>query len=235
MTDNLVVKHGLTWRGVVWAFTRAHGSNWHPLTWLSHMADCQLFGVHPAGHHLVNLTLHLANCFLLFGLLRRLTRAVWPSALVAALFALHPLHVESVAWVAERKDVLSAFFFLLTLRAYVRYAERAGVSDQWSVIRNQKCRAGASDNRPRATDHRSPITDHRLLFYLLSLFLFALSLMSKPMLVTLPFVLLLLDYWPLRRLSFAPTLQHSNAPLPRLLLEKLPFFALAVLSCAITF
>ena len=213
VTDNLVVKHGLTWRGVVWAFTRVHGSNWHPLTWLSHMADCQLFGVHPAGHHLVNLALHLANCFLLFGLLRRLTRAVWPSALVAALFALHPLHVESVAWVAERKDVLSAFFGLLSLGAYAGYAE---VQSLKSKVQSQGTRN----------------TQHAPRYYVLSLFLFALGLMSKPMLVTLPFVLLLLDYWPLQRFA----LSASCLPiLRRLFLEKLPFFALAALSCAITF
>ncbi len=115
VTENPQVKAGLTGAGIVWAFTKSHSSNWHPLTWISHMLDCQLYGLKPAGHHVTNLLFHLANTLLLFGLLRRMTGAVWRSAFVAALFAWHPMHVESVAWVAERKDVLSAFFWLLAM------------------------------------------------------------------------------------------------------------------------
>ena len=123
LTENPKVQAGLTRESVQWAFTRAHAANWHPLTWLSHMLDCQLYGMKPLGHHVTSLLFHTANTLLLFGLLKRLTGAFWRSAFVAALFALHPLHVESVAWVAERKDVLSTFFFLLTLLAYARYVE----------------------------------------------------------------------------------------------------------------
>ena len=123
VTENPMVQAGLTWSGFQWAFTTWHASNWHPLTWLSHMVDCQLFGLNAGGHHLVNVLFHATNAVLLFLLLLRLTSALWQSAFIAALFAWHPLHVESVAWVAERKDVLSAFFGLLTLMAYVRYAQ----------------------------------------------------------------------------------------------------------------
>ncbi len=180
ITDNPPVASGLTWPGVVWAFTSGYAGNWHPLTWISHMLDCQLYGLHPAGHHLTNLLFHIANSLLLFLLLRRMTGTLWRSALVAALFAWHPLHVESVAWAAERKDVLSTFFGLMTLHAYVSYA--------------------------RAPNRRA---------CLLTLLLFALGLMSKPMLVTLPCVLLLLDFWPLRRLRFASASEHGtwNTPL----------------------
>jgi len=169
VTNNPHVLSGLTIENIVWAFTAGHGSNWHPVTWLSHQLDCAIFGESPGPHHLVNVFWHIANAILLFVLLQRMTKRIWPSAFVAALFALHPLHVESVAWVAERKDVLSTFFWLLTMLAYVRYAER-----------------------PKPTR------------YLLTLLVFILGLMTKPMLVTLPFCLLLLDYWPLNRL--APTM-----------------------------
>ncbi|HET6488429.1 MAG TPA: hypothetical protein VFG28_01615, partial [Syntrophales bacterium] len=164
VTQNPYVRGGLTAANLAWAFTTTHASNWHPLTWISHQLDVQFFGMNPAGHHLVNLLLHIANTLLLFFVLNRMTQRLWQSAAVAALFALHPLHVESVAWVAERKDVLSTFFMLLTLWAYFVYTLRPG-----------------------------------RLRYLLVAVLFALGLMSKPMLVTLPFVLLLLDYWPLGR------------------------------------
>ena len=193
ITDNAFVKQGVTWSGVRTAFTTFHASNWHPLTWLSHMADCMLFGLNPGAHHFVNVLLHAANVALLFGLLFRLTEKLWPAALIAALFAWHPLHVESVAWVSERKDVLSTFFALLTLLAYARFAK---------------------ENSRRA--------------YWLALLLFALGLLAKPMLVTLPFVLLLLDFWPLKRFSFAA----FHLPL---LLEKIPFFILAAGSCIVTF
>jgi tetratricopeptide (TPR) repeat protein len=220
VTANSHVQSGLEWANVVWAFQTGHASNWHPLTWLSHMLDCQLFGEKATGPHLTNLFLHAANTVLLFLLLRRITGAHWRSALVAALFALHPLHVESVAWISERKDLLSAFFFFLTLLAYTRYAQ------------------GSKSPSPSPT---LLFTKSPLVFYILSLFLYALGLMSKPMLVTLPFVLLLLDWWPLRRFSPSirqstnPLFHHSTTPFPRLLLEKIPFLALAAASCIVTF
>src|ERR1035438_1950804 len=163
--ENDTVIHGLTLKGIISAFSHSGSDNWVPLTTISHMLDCQFFGLNAGGHHLTNVLLHTASVILLFLLLRDMTAAIWRSAFVAAVFAVHPLHVESVAWVAERKDVLSGFFFMLTLWAYVRYVRNPG-----SLIR-----------------------------YLAVAFFFALGLMSKPMLVTLPFVLLLLDYWPLCR------------------------------------
>ena len=197
VTRNLQVAGGLTWAGLRWAFTHAHCANWHPLTWLSHMLDCQLYGLNPAGHHLTNLLFHATNAVLLFLWLRSLTAAFWRSAFVAALFALHPLHVESVAWVAERKDVLCSFFGLLSLWAYTRYAKQSRVQSRESKVgglksagRGQRSQAGRS--KPES---QRPST----LFYVLSLLLFALGLMSKPMLVTWPCVMLLLDYWPLGR------------------------------------
>jgi hypothetical protein len=132
VTSNSNVQAGLTHAGLVWAFRTGDAGNWHPLTWISHMLDCQLYGLGPAGHHLTNLLFHALNSILLFILLQRLTGALWRSAFVAALFALHPLHVESVAWISERKDVLSACFFMLTLLAYARYAKKAGGSNQLS-------------------------------------------------------------------------------------------------------
>jgi len=219
VSQTRIVQRGLSWPGVVWAFQCVQGGNWNPLVWLSHMADCQLYGVSPGGHHLTNLLLHVANALLLFQVLRRMTGAIWRSGFAAALFAWHPLHVESVAWVSERKDVLSALFWLLTIWAYVRYVEG----------RMQNAEASDAKHAPRNTHHAT-------LCYLLSLFFFALGLMSKPMLVTLPFVLLLLDFWPLQRLSFptlhpafAPSLHPPSTPLFHLIREKLPF---AVLSLA---
>ena len=172
VTENGRVQAGLTWHSVVWAFG-GHAGNWHPLAWLSHMLDCQLYGLKAAGHHLTNLLLHVANTLLLFLVMNRMTGALWRSAVVAALFGWHPQHVESVAWVAERKDVLCAFFWMLTLWAYGRYAEKLAVRSQWSVV---------SGHAPHTQLPSYP-------FYLLSLSFFALSLMSKPMAVTLPFVL----------------------------------------------
>ena len=199
---NAHVTAGLTWPGIVWAFRTGTAANWHPLTWISHMADCQLYGLRPWGHHLTNLLLHTANTVLLFLLLQRTTGSRWRSAFVAALFAVHPLHVESVAWASERKDILSAFFWMLTLLAYVRFVEESGVPGSKSTV-----------------------------FYGLALVMFACGLMCKPMVVTLPFVLLLLDFWPLRRCSlFAFRLR----PFLRLLLERAPFFALTAASCIIT-
>ena len=202
VTENIHIRHGITMAAIRWAFTTGYAANWHPLTWMSHMLDVQLFGLNPRWHHLTNLLFHIGNTLLLFFVFHRMTKAPWQSAFVAALFALHPFHVESVAWVAERKDVLSAFFWMLTMAAYIYYVERPS-----------------------------------LLRYSAVLVFFIFGLMAKPMLVTLPFVLLLLDYWPLRRLQGAGSGQgipQSFAFRP-LLLEKLPLFALAALSCIVTY
>src|SRR5208282_2220786 len=216
VTENSPVQKGLTWTGIKWAFTTGHASNWHPLTWLSHMTDCELFGLNPGAHHSVNLLLHAANAALLFLLLLRLTGNLWPGAFIAALFAWHPQHVESVAWVSERKDVLSTFFALLTLLAYTRYAQ--GVT-------RDLCQVTPTNST------LSPVTRHWSRFYWLALIFFALGLMAKPMLVTLPFVMLLLDYWPLQRF----TGQGLGSAVRRLILEKAPFFLLVLISCVVTF
>jgi len=217
VSENPYVLRGLTWQNAAWAFQTAHVANWHPLTWLSHMLDVQLFGLNPVGHHLTSLLFHLANTCLLFAVLRRMTGAVWRSAVVAALFAVHPLHVESVAWVSERKDVLSTLFFMLTLWAYARYAEGRRKKEEG-----------------RMQNPALPNTQHATRYYLLSLFFFACGLMSKAMLVTLPFVLLLLDYWPLRRLKLNTQNSTLKTLLP-LVREKLPFLLLAAASSAVTF
>jgi protein O-mannosyl-transferase len=221
---------GLTWENICWAFTSQGIGLWHPLTWISHMLDCECFGLRPGLHHLTSLLIHAANTALLFVVLRTMTGALWRSAAVAALFALHPLHVESVAWVAERKDVLSTTFALLTLLAYHRYSK--------SLRRNVEARMEepvASGTQPGADDtlHVSRFPRVPLLFYLLSLFLFACGLMSKPMIVTLPLVLLLLDYWPLGRFRASTTTPQTTSIL-RLFMEKLPFVVLAVLTSLIT-
>jgi len=195
VTNNQIIQNGLTFAGIKWAFTSFHAANWHPLTWLSHMMDCELFGLNPGAHHFVNVLFHAANAALLFVLLLRLTSALWPSTFVAALFAWHPLHVESVAWIAERKDVLSTFFALLALLSYARYAK-------------ENCRRS----------------------FWFALVFFALGLMAKPMLVTLPFVMLLLDYWPLQKI-----LNYQTQTARRLMLEKWPFFLLTAISCLVTF
>jgi protein O-mannosyl-transferase len=197
---NRVVQQGLTLSNVGWAFTTMTAGNWHPLTWLSHMVDCQVFGLQPGWHHLVNALFHGANTVLLFVVLRGMTGMMWRSALVAALFAVHPLHVESVAWIAERKDVLSTFFGFWAIWAYVRYVRAPSL--------------------PR---------------YGLVVCFFGLSLLSKPMLVTLPFTLLLLDVWPLKRFSV-----ESRAPVQKpkygsLFLEKLPLLAMSAASSVVTF
>jgi tetratricopeptide (TPR) repeat protein len=188
ITANEHVSSGLSREGLAWAFTTGHGANWHPLTWLSHMLDCELFGLHAAGHHLVSLALHVATALLLFHFFLRTTAAIWASAFVAAVFALHPQHVESVAWAAERKDVLCAFFWVLALIAYVRWVDE-----------------------PKASR------------YALVVALFVLGLLAKPMIVTLPFTLFLLDVWPLRR---------AGGPFLR---EKIPLFLLAAGSSVVTF
>jgi tetratricopeptide (TPR) repeat protein len=230
--QNPLVLGGLTLPGLSWALTTSWFEYWHPVTWLSHMLDCELFGPNPACHHLVSVAFHALNAMLLFLVLQRMTRAFWRSAIVAALFALHPLRVESVAWVAERKDVLSGCFFLLTLWAYARYVEFRSLKS--SV---QSPESAVSSHVSRFTFHASRITHHAPRFYALALVFFTLALMSKPMVVTLPFVLLLLDLWPLGRWHLAanPTTSTSQpSTLWPLLREKLPFFLLAGLSCGIT-
>jgi tetratricopeptide (TPR) repeat protein len=194
VTENSNVLTGLTLQNIKWAFTSGHAANWHPLTWLSLMLDISLFGLKSGPMHLVNLAFHIANTLLLFIVFNRMTKRIWPSAFIAALFALHPLHVESVAWVAERKDVLSTLFWLLTMLTYVRYVE--------------KPTAGR---------------------YIITLIVFSLGLMSKPMLVTLPFVLMLLDYWPLNRFL------TSQFKILNSVIEKLPFLILAAISSVITY
>jgi tetratricopeptide (TPR) repeat protein len=191
--QNERIVSGLTFSNTAYFFTHSHAGHWQPLTAVTHMLDCVLYGLNAGGHHITNLVLHVINTLLLLTLLRRQMGALWPSAFVAAVFGLHPIHVESVAWVTERRDMLSTLFLILTIAAYFRYVKK-------------------------------PNTER----YLLVLLLFALGLMSKPMLVTLPFVLLLLDYWPLERLEF------SRISLGRLVLEKIPLFVLSGISCAIT-
>jgi Flp pilus assembly protein TadD len=198
VVKNSHVQSGLSTEGIRWAFTSTESSNWHPLTWISHMLDCQLFGLNAHAHHVVNLGFHIANALLLLLTLQQLTGAPWRSAFVAALFAWHPLHIESVAWIAERKDVLSSFFALLTVHTYLRYVRQRTVST-----------------------------------YVLALLFFVLGVMAKPMIVTLPMVLLLLDFWPLRRF-----MAHNPRParaMKSLVVEKIPFFVLALAASSITF
>jgi tetratricopeptide (TPR) repeat protein len=223
VTDNVQVRAGLSMKSVRWALTETEAANWHPLTRLSHMLDVQFFGMNAGAHHMTSVFFHLANTLLLFLVFKRMTGCVWQSGFVAALFALHPLHVESVAWVSERKDVLSTFFWLLTMGGYLLYAERPG-----------KIR------------------------FIIPLLFFALGLLSKPMLVTLPFVLLLMDYWPLGRFGDARMrfdimggpIRSDNPPTPfnniqpvsenrrthflRLVYEKIPYFALTAVFCWMT-
>ncbi len=213
VTENPHVKRGITRDSVIWAFTKPHYHMWHPLTSLTHLLDYQLFGLNPAWHHLTSLLFHIASTLLLFGILKRMTAAVWPSLFVAAAFALHPLNVESVAWVSERKNVLSTFFWMLTIAAYIRYTDRSCLGR-----------------------------------FLLVVLVFALATMTKPIVVTLPFVLLLLDYWPLGRLQFkrvsdeqgleqteSGQVDGRRVPLWRLLVEKIPLFVLVTALSAVTF
>src|ERR1700675_2404235 len=196
--ENPMVNRGVTLAGLAWAFTTFYVANWHPLTWIAHMIDSQLFGMNAGGHLLVNALIHVVNTLLVFWFLLRTTHTRWPSALVAALFALHPLHVESVAWASERKDTLSAFFGLLSLIAYVRYAEAPSSGRYaWTSVT------------------------------------LALGLLAKPMLVTWPFVMLLLDYWPLRRFELTSRKEVATK-LWLLVREKLPLFALVAASAVIT-
>ncbi|HUB87482.1 MAG TPA: tetratricopeptide repeat protein [Verrucomicrobiae bacterium] len=203
VTQNFHVQRGLSWANLRWAFsdTRQAGF-WHPLTWLSHMADCQWFGLNPRGHHFTSILIHALNAVLVFLVFKRMTGTLRRSFFLAGIFALHPLRVESVAWVAERKDVLSALFWLLTMWAYLRFVEEF-------KIHNSKSK----------------------MFYALALLLFALALMSKPMAVTLPFVLLLLDYWPLQRFN----VQGSEFRIGNAVLEKIPFFIFAIAASLVTF
>jgi tetratricopeptide (TPR) repeat protein len=211
--ENTKITSGLNIAGITWAFTHIHSENWHPLTTISHMLDCQLYGLRAGGHHFTNVLLHTIAAILLFLALQSMTGAFWQSAFVAALFAIHPLHVESVAWVAERKDVLSGVFFMLALLAYLHYVSTPSIAR-----------------------------------YLLVVFVFALGLMSKPMLVTLPFVLLLLDYWPLKRIGgpalAKPTARQAvvsgqwsavSGQLLKLVLEKIPLIGLSAISSVVTF
>jgi len=213
VTENPNVKSGITAKSVLWALGAPHMGHWHPLTWLSHMLDCQLFGLNPTGHHITSLLFHIANMLLLFWVLKEMTDAVWPSAFVATAFALHPIHVESVAWVAERKDVLSGLFWFLTITAYIQYAKRPG------IVR-----------------------------YLMVFLCLSLGLMAKSMLITLPFVLLLLDFWPLGRIQSSrqsrtkPSKQiesqrvnFQSSSLRHLIIEKLPLFILVLAFCAMAF
>jgi protein O-mannosyl-transferase len=227
--DNPAVRMGLSWGGVVWSFISAHSANWHPLTWLSHMLDCQLFGLNAGSHHLTNALLHSVNAALLFLLLRSMTGAFWRSAFVTALFAWHPLRVESVAWISERKDVLSGFFFMLTLLAYVQYAK----------LQN-RILAVADVNAPPSAPSRKSVSAS--FYYRLSLIFFLLGLLSKPMLVTVPFVLILIDFWPLNRLQPFARSASDERPLNfltaregrGLLMEKVPFFLLSIIFGLIT-
>jgi hypothetical protein len=235
IVDNTNIQAGITFESIRWAFTTTQASNWHPITWLSHMLDYQWFGLKASGHHWMNLGFHIANTLLLFLVLNRMMRlrseasspqvglrfnksmrattpqagTVWCSALVAALFALHPTHIQSVAWISERKDVLSGFFFFLTLLAYTRYAQGAG---------NRK-QGGKTSNSDKSRVNIQHSTSNAQWWYWSAVFFFALGLMSKPMLVTLPVILLLLDFWPLERvtrLHCASARQASDQPSPRL-------------------
>lgn len=212
VTANPHVNTGLTIQNILWAFSSSHASNWHPLTWISHMIDYNLYGLNPRGHHLNNLLFHIINTLLLFIVFNRMTNALWKSAFVAALFAVHPLHVEPVAWISSRKDLLSTLFWILTIWAYTSYAQRSNLK-----------------------------------MYMIAILFFSMGLMSKPMVVTLPLILLLLDYWPLYRFnpggikdSSLPennrtTDSNREQPVSRLILEKLPFFLLSAASCIITY
>ncbi len=203
VTSNVHVQNGLTLKNLKWAFANPVSGNWHPVTMLSHMLDCQLFGLKPWGHHLTSLLLHALNTALVFLLLRAMTGAVWRSLLVAALFGAHPLHVESVAWVAERKDVLSTFFWMLTLWAYVKYVEATPARKSKSKV-----------------------------WYCAALAMFAFGLMSKAMLVTMPCVMLLLDCWPLNRIRNS---EFGIWNFIKLVMEKIPFFALAAAASLVAY
>ena len=208
VTSNSHVLTGLNIENIKWAFFSTYASNWHPITWISHMLDIQLFGMNPGMHHLVNVTFHILNTILLFIILNKMTGAMWRSAFVSALFALHPMHVESVAWISERKDVLSTLFWMLTMLAYYSYTRNRKVSR-----------------------------------YMFTILFFGIGLMSKPMMVTLPFALLLLDFWPLNREGLISPSPDNGAicdsinikVLFKLIIEKIPLIVLTLFACGITF
>ena len=213
--NNEVIRQGVSWEGILWAFDFSHSqaaTYWHPVTWISHMVDCEIFSLNPGAHHLINVAFHYASSVLLFVILIKITGAPWKSAFVAMLFAVHPLNVESVAWIAERKSVLSTFFWMLTTLAYLRYTRKRSFSS-----------------------------------YLVIIILFAIGLMSKPALVTLPFVFILLDFWPLGRLNSLALNNKAGSPshlkaidarafpvLKKLLLEKTPLFLMSIASVAVS-
>jgi protein O-mannosyl-transferase len=240
VTENVHVQGGLTEEGVRWAFHNTEqAAYWAPVMWLSHELACQLFGLNPWGHHLMNVLLHAVNTALVFLLFRSMTGAIWRSLAVAALFGFHPLRVESVAWITERKDVLSACFGLLALIFYVRYARTAAAARQFAgaSVRHGKSASGTTNS---AASIRSRFAPPASTDYWLAVIFLALGLMSKAMLVTWPFVMLLLDYWPLKRFT-GPGSNNSSSPSPstgpplRLILEKLPFFSLAAAASVVTF
>ena len=200
ITQNPNIKSGINLQSISWAFTKSHASNWHPLTWISHILDYKLFGLNASGHHLVNVLFHIANALLLFWILTKMTGTTWPSAFIAAVFALHPLQVESVAWAAERKTVLSGLFWFITIAVYIQYAKRPGIGR-----------------------------------YILLFCVYALSIMAKPVVVTLPLVLLLLDYWPLERLNLVRPPAGKTVPARWLLVEKVPLLFLSIVLSTITF
>jgi len=211
ITDNPRVQEGLSFESVVWAFTSRHTGNWHPLTWMSHIIDYSMFGLNPAGHHFVSVGFHIANVVLLFLILKKMTGAFWRSAFVAAVFGLHPLAAESVAWVAERKNVLSTFFAFLTIAAYFRYTQKSAVG--------------------RADGETSLKGGPGFWRYAVVVILFAAGLLSKPMLVTLPCVLILLDFWPIDRFEQAKGLIW----LRRTFIEKIPLLIMSAASCVVTY
>jgi tetratricopeptide (TPR) repeat protein len=215
ITANSHVQSGLNRANVVWAFENFEAGFWHPLTWLSIMLDCQLYGLHAGGHHLTSLVLHAVNAALLFLILQRMTGAIWRSAFVGALFALHPLHVESVAWAADRKDVLSTFFALVTLWAYARYT------------------GGGEGTAAGSSIEHSGSSWKKGLWYCMALVSFACAVMSKTMVVTLPLLLLLLDYWPLHRFDLKAECWKLKTLRP-LLLDKLPFLAMSLAAGLLT-
>ncbi len=230
--NNQNVLAGVKWDGLVWSVVDAHVANWHPLTWVSHMLDCQLFGLDPGPHHVVNVLWHCANSVLLFLLMKTMTGTFWRSAFVAALFAWHPLRVESVAWISERKDVLSGFFFMLTLWTYAFYAKRQEVLKMCGDP--QPVSHGRADSPPPPKGSVSPFwfSPTAPFLYKLSLFFFLLGLLSKPMLVTVPFILLLIDFWPLKRFEAPSGLFRVRADLLR---EKIPFVVLSMVVALFTF
>lgn len=251
ITENPHVRGGWSAANIAWAFTTNHAANWHPLTWLSHQLDVECVGLWPGGHHLASLALHALNALILLAVLRMLTGSLWRSAFVAALFALHPTRVESVAWASERKDLLCGLFWFLTMGAYARYAHakrktgggQRGTGNWKPETRNLV--PDAQQSRPRSRSRPVPsfpfpvssfpfrVSSFR--WYALTLIAFACALMSKPMAVTLPFVLLLLDWWPLQRMrSVDGEASRGWDSVARVLVEKIPFFLLAALSAVIT-